>query len=91
MTIKDLLGKIPYSAELYEVLRPGRPQTRYNLSQLEQALPAALAQTRPFSEQPPHGRRIVLFATLHYWVEQAAIIGLALRGLGYDVSIAYLP
>jgi len=91
MTIKDLLGKIPYSAELYDVLRPGRPQTRYNLSQLEQALPAALAQLRPFSERSPQGRRIVLFATLHYWVEQAAIIGLALRGLGYDVSIAYLP
>jgi hypothetical protein len=91
MTIKDLLGKIPYSAELYDVLRPGRPQTRYNLSQLEQALPAALAQARPFSEKAPAGKRIVLFATLHYWVEQAAIIGLALRGLGHDVSIAYLP
>jgi hypothetical protein len=91
MTIKDLLGKIPYSVELYEVLRPGRPQTRYNLSQLEQALPAALEQVRPFSEKAPRGRRIVLFATLHYWVEQAAIIGLALRGLGHEVSIAYLP
>lgn len=91
MTIKDLLGKIPYSADLYDALRPGRPQTRYNLSQLEQALPAALEQVRTFSEKAPRGRRIVLFATLHYWVEQAAIIGLTLRGLGHDVTLAYLP
>ncbi|HEY3311121.1 MAG TPA: hypothetical protein VGK00_05715 [Anaerolineales bacterium] len=91
MTLKDLLGKIPYSAELYDVLHPGRPRTRYNLSQLEEALPAAVAQLRPVLGTPPSGRRIVLFATLHYWVEQAAIIGLTLRGLGHDVSVAYLP
>ena len=91
MPLKDLLGKVPYSAELYELLRPGRPRTRYNLSQLEQALPAAVEQARPFAEKAPRGRRIVLLATLHYWVEQAAIIGLTLRGLGHDVTIAYLP
>ena len=91
MTLKDLLGKIPYSAELYEALRPGRPQTRYNLTQLEQTLPAALEQIRPFTETAPTGKHIVLFATLHYWVEQAVIIGLTLRGLGHDVTIAYLP
>ena len=89
--LKDLLGKIPYSAELYSALRPGRPRTRYNLSQLAEALPAAVEQVRPFAQKPPSGRRIILFATLHYWVEQAAIIGLALRGLGHDVTIAYLP
>jgi len=91
MTIKDLLGKIPYSAEIYDILRPGRPQTRYNLSQLETALPAALNEVLPFCKNAPTGKRIILFATLHYWVEQAAIIGLTLRGLGHDVTIAYLP
>jgi hypothetical protein len=34
---------------------------------------------------------LLLFATLHYWVEQAAMVGLALRGMGHDVTIAYLP
>lgn len=91
MSIKDILGNIPFTAELYTALRPGRPQTRYNLGQLEQALPAALQQVRPFAETVPTGKKIILFATLHYWVEQAAIIGLALRGLGHNVTIAYLP
>jgi hypothetical protein len=91
MTIKAILAKIPYSADLYDAIRRGRPQTRYNLSQLEKALPAAVEQARPFAEKAPKGRKIILFATLHYWVEQAAIIGLALRGMGHDVTIAYLP
>ncbi len=91
MPIKDYLAKIPYSADLYDAIRGGRPQTRYNLSQLEKALLAAVEQARPFIEKAPKGRKIVLFATLHYWVEQAAIVGLALRGLGHDVTIAYLP
>jgi hypothetical protein len=91
MTLKDILAKIPYSADLYDVIRPVRPKTRYNLSQLEKALPAAVEQVRPYAEKVPKGKKIILFATLHYWVEQAAIIGLALRGLGHEVTIAYLP
>lgn len=91
MTLKDLLGKVPYSADLYDFLRPVRPRTRYNLAQLAGALPGAVEQARPFAEKAPRGKRIVLFATLHYWVEQAAIIGLALRGMGHEVSLAYLP
>jgi len=91
MTLKDILGRIPYTAEVYDALRPVRPRTRYNLSQLEKALPGAVEQVRPFAGHAPDGKHILLFATLHYWVEQAAIIALTLRGLGYDVSIAYLP
>jgi hypothetical protein len=91
MTIKNILSKIPYSADLYDAIRRSRPRTRYNLDQLKAHLPVAVEQVRPFAEKANNGKRIVLFATLHYWVEQAAIIGLTLRGLGYDVTVAYLP
>lgn len=100
MIIKDILSKIPYSADLYDSLRRSRPRTRYNLEQLEKALPTAVAQVKNGSangfnnglaDGGGQGKKILLFATLHYWVEQAAIIGLALRGLGHDVTIAYLP
>ena len=89
--LKSLLGNIPYSADLYDSIRKARPHTRYNLSQLEKHLPIAIEQARPFIEKAKPGKKLLLFATLHYWVEQAAIIGLALRGKGYDVTIAYLP
>ncbi len=91
MTIKDILSKIPYSADLYDAVRRSRPRTRYNLEQLKEHLPAAVEQVRPFAEKAPKGKKLLLFATLHYWVEHAAIVGLALRGMGHEVTIAYLP
>ena len=90
-TLKSLLGSIPYTADLYDAFRKSRPRTRYNLEQLAAHLPDAVEQVRPFSEKAPKGKKLLLFATLHYWVEQAAMIGLTLRGMGHDVTIAYLP
>lgn len=90
-TVKNLLGQIPFSADLYDSLRKGRPRTRYNLEQLASHLPQAVEEARPFAEKAEPRKKLLLFATLHYWVEQAAIIGLALRGMGHDVTIGYLP
>jgi hypothetical protein len=91
MTLKNFLGSIPYTADLYDAIRKDRPRTRYNLEQLKVALPEAVEQVRPFAEKAPKGKKLLLFATLHYWVEQAAMVGLALRGFGHDVIVAYLP
>jgi len=91
LTFKDFLGNVPMAAELYDAIRRGRPQTRYNLEQLAGHLSAAAEQTRPFARKAEPGRKLLLFGTLHYWIEQAAMLGLALRGLGYAVTIAYLP
>jgi hypothetical protein len=90
-SIKHLLGQIPFTADLYDAIRKGRPRTRYNLEQLKAALPDAVEQVRPYAKKAPEGKNLLLFATLHYWVEQAAMVGLALRGLGHDVTVAYLP
>jgi hypothetical protein len=79
------------AAELYDAMRGGRPRTRYNLEQLRAHLPAAVQETRPFAQNAARGRKLVLFATLHYWIEQAVMLGLTLRGLGNEVTIAYLP
>ena len=89
--LKEFIGKIPYTADLYDSIRKDRPRTRYNLEQLQTTLPSAVAQARPYAEKAPKGKKLLLFATLHYWVEQAAIIGLALRAMGHDVTVAYLP
>lgn len=89
--LKRLLGQVPAAAALYNTMRPDRPRTRYNLEQLGAHLPDAVREVRPFAESARPGKRVLLFATLHYWIEQATILGLALRGLGHDVTIAYLP
>lgn len=89
--LKNILGSVPGASAIYTAVRPGRPRTRYNLEQLAERLPTAVAEARPFAEHARAGTRLLLFATLHYWIEQAAVVGLTLRALGHDVAIAYLP
>ncbi|HEX8992355.1 MAG TPA: hypothetical protein VF784_11815 [Anaerolineales bacterium] len=89
--LKDMLGRVPMAADLYDVVRGGRPRTRYNLDQLVEHVQAAAEQVQPFVRRAPRGKKLLLFATLHYWIEQAVMVGLALRGRGHDVTIAYLP
>lgn len=90
-SLKNIIGQFSAAASLYDAIRPGRPRTRYKLENLAAHLPAAVQETRPFAEKAEPGRRLVIFATLHYWIEQAAMVGLALRGMGHDVTLAYLP
>src|SRR4030042_6675994 len=89
--LKEFLGNVPAAAAVYDALRPRRPRTRYNLEQLGAHLPRAVEEARPFAQRSTGKKNLVLFATLHYWIEQAAIVGLALRGMGHRVTIAYLP
>jgi hypothetical protein len=89
--LKSILGNFPGAVDLYDAVSGTRPKTRYNLEQLATHLPAAVEQTRPFAKQASPGKKLLFFATLHYWIEQAAMVGLALRGLGHDVTIVYLP
>lgn len=78
----------------------------YELEDLKAVLPQALAdlsasRTRPgvspagepsstgTASTPP--KKVCLFASLHYWIEESALIGLALAGQGHNVNLAYLP
>jgi hypothetical protein len=76
---------------MYDAVRPRRPRTRYNLEQLAAHLPAALNDARPFAEKAAPATKLLLFATLHYWIEQAAMLAIVLRGMGHEVTLAYLP
>ncbi|HEY5982524.1 MAG TPA: hypothetical protein VIU38_03565 [Anaerolineales bacterium] len=89
--IKELVGQFPAAAAVYEALRPRRPRTRYSLDQLAVRIPGAVHDARSVAPRVHPGKKVVLFATLHYWIEQAVMLGLTLRGLGHDVTIAYLP
>jgi hypothetical protein len=93
--LKEMLGELPLAAELYWQLRqPGCPLIEgFNLDEMEKRIPLWRQDLESFlkSSQPPSGKRVLLFATLRYWIAHAAIIGLALRGLGHSVTLAYLP
>lgn len=95
-TLKRVLGELPLTAEVYWQLRqPGKPLNKsFSLRRTTQRLPEWYAQAeaaRLDRAAQAARRRIMIFSTLRYWIEHAALMGLALAGLGHEVTLAFLP
>ena len=92
-TIRNFLGELPLAAELDYTLRHKKRARKdhYDLSRLQKSLPHAVEQVKPFAQKAQPGKNILFFATLHYWIEQAACISLVLKGLGHNVTLMSLP
>ncbi len=91
--IKRLLGGIPFTAELYYLVRQrNQPlHSHFSLRNLQAALPEISKQASELQRQAPVGKKIFIFATLHYWIEHAALLGEALAAQGHQVTLGYLP
>lgn len=89
--LKDLVGNFPTLVRLYDRVQGSPPRTRFNLRQLEAYIDEHEKEIVAIRALPRKGKSLVIFATLHYWIEQAAIIGIILQKKGYDVTLAYLP
>ncbi len=94
-TLRNFLGELPLAAELdYALRQASRNRARkdhYNLHRLEKSLPKMAKVAAPFAKNATVGKKILFFATLHYWVEQSAVISLVLAGLGHKVTLLTLP
>jgi hypothetical protein len=92
-SIKNVLGQIPFTAELYWLVRQrGKPlQSRFSLKHLQAAMPELTAQAAALRQQAQPGRNIFIFATLHYWIEHAALLSLTLAAQGHHVTLGFLP
>lgn len=92
-TLKNILGDMPFTAEIDWMFRQkNRPRKdHFNLDRLQKSLPAARAVVEPFAKNAKHGKNVLFFATLHYWIEQSAYLGLTLAGLGHKVTLLTLP
>ncbi len=91
--LKVLLGDLPFTAEMYWILRNRNKKafSRFNLDLLKDRLPQMLAEVESYSNSTIAGKKIFLFASLHFWITHIFITGLALRGLGHEVILGYLP
>jgi hypothetical protein len=90
--IKRVLGDLPLTAEIDWVLRGhGDPVDGFNLEELKLALPEWCRQLGNSPVASSSGKKILVFATLHYWINHATMLSLALAGLGNQVTMAYLP
>ncbi len=104
---KRILGELPFTAELYWQLRQqGKPVNKsFALNRTAKWLPQWLSQaevalSNSRSDTPctsglellvRHDRKVLVFTTLRYWIEHATLLGIALAGLGDQVTLAYLP
>jgi hypothetical protein len=90
--LKQFLGEIPLTAEVYWHLRQrGKPTGGFSFRKFQAALPAFYAQAAASPLRNKPGKHVLLFATLRYWIEHAALLGLSLAGMGHKVTLAYLP
>ena len=92
-TLKNILGDLPFTAEIDWMLRQKNRARKdhFNLDRLQRSLPAARAIVEPIAKNAKRGKNVLFFATLHYWIEQSAYLGLVLAGLGHKVTLLTLP
>ncbi|MEE4281666.1 MAG: hypothetical protein V2I41_06965, partial [Pseudomonadales bacterium] len=92
-SVKNVLGQIPYTAELYWLVRQkDKPlQSQFNLKQLNARLPKLVKDVQSLREEDAAGKKIFLFATLHYWIEHVTLLGLTLAAQGHDVTVGFMP
>jgi hypothetical protein len=90
---KDFLGDLPLLPEMYWSFRqPGRPVTaKFDLKKLQNTLPNWIKQMQVSSKPAQAPKKVLVFATLRYWVEYASALALALAGQGHQVTFAFLP
>lgn len=91
--VKRILGGIPFTAELYWLIRQrGKPiNTRFSLRGLQENIPQILPAVAELRKGAPAGKKVFIFATLHYWIEHAALVGMSLAAQGHKVTMGYLP
>lgn len=92
--IKSVLGQVPFTAELYWLVRhPGKTlNSRFSLKKLDAHIQDLAAQAQRIrAEQKLEGKKVFIFATLHFWIEHAALTALSLSAMGHDVTLGYLP
>ncbi len=91
--IKKIFGELPYTVEIYwHLVQRHKPwQAHFNLDTLSALLPEAVQQAETILPSRNVGKKIFIFATLHYWIEYSALLGVALAGRGHRVTFSFLP
>ena len=95
-TLKRILGYIPLTAEMYYMLREQNNKplvSHFTLTQLQRSLPKMVEDVVQLNGKmsTAEPKKILLFASLHWWIQHAATMGMVLAAQGHDVTIGYLP
>jgi len=92
--IKTVLGQVPFTAEIYWLIRRRNKTlaSRFSLEQLDKKLPEILEDVRFIRKNSiTSQKKIFVFASLHYWIEHAVLTSLALAAQGHEVTFGFYP
>jgi hypothetical protein len=90
--LKDILGELPLTAELFWLLRSDREKKdKYSLRGLRAVLPESLKAVSDAVKEKAVGKKVFFFATRYHWIEHTAMVSLALVGMGHQVTLATIP
>lgn len=92
--IKSVLGQVPFTAELYWLVRHPEKSlnSRFSLKKLDDHVEDLVSQVKEIrGTYKQAGKKVFIFATLHYWIEHAALTALSLSAMGHHVTLGYLP
>lgn len=91
--IKRLLSDVPLTAEIYWLIRRSEnpANVRYSLKGLKDVLPNAVTAVESARKNAAPGKKIFMFASMHYWLEDISMMALALSGQGHRVNLGYFP
>lgn len=91
--VKDLLGSLPFTAELdwYFRMRRIGLNSRFKLTLLEKHLELIVNEMLPNLDEASLGKNLFLFASSHRWITHTTLTGLVLRDMGFQVTLGYLP
>ncbi len=93
-TLRNILGEIPLTAEFYYELKKKNNEpisTRYRLKNIQSRMPQILEDLKANRKSCAKPKKIFVFASLHYWIEHAAMVSLYFGAQGHDVTFGYLP
>lgn len=92
-SIKNFIGILPFTAELYWLLRSvDNPlEGKYKFKLLHEQINDIVHDVKTIRNSHKGKMKIFIFATLHYWIENGVLIGSKFAAEGNDVTIAYLP
>lgn len=93
-TLKKFLGNIPLTAELYWLVRrnPNGVNTRFALRRLQEVMPELVSEAKAARKTAKFaGKKVFVFAAIHYWIEQATVTALGLVADNNDVTLGYYP
>ena len=57
-------------------------QSRFSLKRLQESIPEMVADVQMYRHTNVVGKKVFIFATMHFWIEHAAVMGLAMAGPG---------